>query len=484
MKKFLLYATLLIIILIIGFFAIDYYVAKKVKNSLDKQSSISYKELNINTFFGSLSLEDFHFDDDFQNVKVKKCDVSIDIFDYLMQDEIKIESITAENLDLNLNQSKDDKNESSFDIDTLNIDKIHLKNAKLSLRNKSEKLLDITKLNIQADNISWPLADDYLWLKNSNLKVDAVEFRYELDELHFLKTDNFTFDKKTLSCTNFTIQPKYSKSDYIDYIKTEKDRIQLKTSSLAINNLYLSKEKNKKLRLHIPQMQINDSDLNIYRDKTIADDHSIKPLYSQALRELGFQVQVDTFSLSSLDLTYQEFINKNKKACEIKFNSIKGQVTNLHNSINANQPEIKAGFQGKFTPNSMIDFRLNFVPDHERFYISTFLKNIEDQAVNGFFEPAMNLKMDGRIDEIKTSISANNSTMSGDFKLTYDKLKIDVLQQDGSKNGFLSTVGNIFVKNNDVKETIKINDLKRDKTKSLWNYIWSFHLEGLKKVML
>ena len=484
MKKFLLYTTLLIIILFIGFFAIDYYVGKKVKNSLDKQSSISYKELKVNTFLGSLSLEDFHFDNDFQNIKVKKCDVSIDIFAYITQDEIKIENITAENLDLNLNQSKDDKNESSFDIDTLNIDEIHLKNAKLSLKDNSEKLLEITKLNLQADNISWPLADDYKWLKNSNLKVDAVEFHYEMDKLHYLKTDNFTFDKKTLTCTNLTIQPKYSKSDYIDHIKTEKDRIQLKTSSLAINNFDLSKGKNKKLRLHIPQMQINDSDLNIYRDKTIADDHSFKPLYSQALRELGFQLQVDTLSLSSLNLTYQELINKNEKACEIKFNSINGQVTNLHNSINAPQPEIKADFQGKFTPNSMIDFRLSFVPDHERFYISTFLKNIEDHAVNGFFEPAMNLKMKGRIDEIKTSISANNSTMSGDFKLTYDNLKIDVLQKDGSKNGFLSTVGNLFVKNNDVKETININDLKRDKTKSLWNYIWSFHLEGLKKVML
>ena len=123
----------------------------------------------------------------------------------------------------------------------------------------------------------------------------------------------------------------------------------------------------------------------------------------------------------------------------------------------------------------MIDFRMSFVPDHERFYVSTFLKNVKDQSVNGFFKPALNLKMNGQIDEIKTSISANNTTMSGDFNMAYDNLKIDVLKKDGSKNGFLSTVGNIFVKNNDVKEKVKIDNLKRDKTKSFWNYIWSFH---------
>ena len=484
MKKFLLYSILLILVLIIGFFATDYYVAKKVKSFLDEQEVLSYKELNVNTFSGNLSLEDFHFDDDHQNIKIKEFDLSIDVFAYLTEDKIKIESIRAENVDLNLTQSTENENEPSVDFDTLNIDKIHLKNAKLSLKDKSKELLEITKLNLQANDISWPLANEYQWIKNSNLKVDAGALRYDLDDLHFLKSDNFTYDKTSLSFTDFAIQPKYSKSDYVNHIKTEKDLINLKTSSLAITDFDLKKGKNEKLRLHIPQVQISDSNLDIYRDKTIADDHSVKPLYSKALRELGFQLRVDTLSLSSLDLTYQELLDKNEQACKIKFNSIKGQVTNLHNSIGAKNPEIKVGFKGKFTANSMIDFRMSFVPDHERFYVSTFLKKIKDQSVNGFFKPALNLKMNGQIDEIKTSISGNNTTMSGDFNMAYDNLKIDVLKKDGSKNGFLSTVGNIFVKNNDVKEKVKIDNLKRDKTKSFWNYVWSFHREGLKKVML
>ena len=109
---------------------------------------------------------------------------------------------------------------------------------------------------------------------------------------------------------------------------------------------------------------------------------------------------------------------------------------------------------------------------------------MEDQAVNAFFKPAMNLKMDGKIDEIQTSFSGNNSTMSGDFTMAYDNLKIDILKKDGTKNDFVSFVGNIFVENNDKKEAVKVDNLKRDKTKSFWNYIWSFHREGLKKAML
>ena len=267
MKKFLLYSILLILVLIVGFFATDYYVAKKVKNFLDEQASISYKELNVNTFSGKLSLEGFHFDDDIQDIKVKELEVSVDIFAYLKNDEIKIESIRAENVDLNLTQSNDDENEPSVDIDTLNINKIYLKNANLSLSDKSKELLAISELNLQANDVSWPLANDYQWIKNSSLKVDAGALRYDLDDLHFLKSDNFTFDKTSLSFTDFAIQPKYSKSDYIDHIKTEKDLINLKTSSLVITDFDLAKEKDEKLRLHIPQVKISDSDLEYIETK-------------------------------------------------------------------------------------------------------------------------------------------------------------------------------------------------------------------------
>ena len=484
MKKIIGYPILILLILMLGFYISNYFATKRVKDWLADNSSISYEKLNINIFSGNLKLDDFHFKDKRQKIKVVDLNLSVDIFTYLTNDKINIKSIDAENVDLNLTQTTENENDRSVDFDTINIDKIHFKNVKLSLKEKSEAFLKISDLNFKAKNISWPFADDYQWIKNSSIKVDAGALRYDLDDLHFLKSDNVTFDKNTLSFTNFAIQPTYSKSDYIDHIKTEKDLINLKTSSLAIADLDLTKQKDEKLRLHISEVQISDSDLNIYRDKTIADDHSIKPLYSQALREIGFQLQVDMLSLSSLDLTYQELMQKNEKPANLTFNSIKGQITNLHNQMETKNPEIKAGFQGKFSPNSKIDLRLSFVPDHERFYVSTYLNKIKDQSVNSFFEPAMNLKMDGQIYEIKTSISANNTKMSGDFNMAYDNLKIDVLKKDGSKNGFLSTVGNIFVKNNDVKETVKINNLKRDKTKSFWNYIWSFHREGLKKVML
>jgi hypothetical protein len=127
---------------------------------------------------------------------------------------------------------------------------------------------------------------------------------------------------------------------------------------------------------------------------------------------------------------------------------------------------------------------LSFVPDHEDFFLSTLLKRVEDKSVNGFFAPAMRMELDGTINQIQTSFSGNNTQMNGDFQIAYKKLKLNILNKDGGKNNFASLLSNVFIKNKDVNTTYKLKEIERDNTKSFWNYVWTFHLEGLKKSLL
>jgi hypothetical protein len=74
--------------------------------------------------------------------------------------------------------------------------------------------------------------------------------------------------------------------------------------------------------------------------------------------------------------------------------------------------------------------------------------------------------------------------MNGDFQIAYKKLKLNILNKDGGKNNFASLLSNVFIRNKDVNTTYNLKEIERDNTKSFWNYVWTFHLEGLKKSLL
>jgi len=304
-----------------------------------------------------------------------------------------------------------------------------------------------------------------------------------MNTLHDLTSEVFTYSDQSLSFTNFSIEPNFTKSEYVKHVETEKDLMNMKSKLLKISGFGLQK-KDSLLHVVSNKIQIDSTNFNIYRDKTIADDTSYKALYSKALRELNFQLSVDSLMISEMELTYQELLDVDRKAGEIKFNAVQAQVLNIHNSINAEQPDIKVEAKAKFTEGSEIVFNFNFVPDHDQFYVSTYLKQIEDKSINGFFAPAMRMEMEGTINEIKTSSTGNNTEMNGDFSIAYEKLKLNILKKDGSKNNFASLLSNAIVRNKDVDNQYELEKVKRDQTKSFWNYVWTFHLQGLKKSLL
>ncbi|MFO7744459.1 MAG: hypothetical protein R6V36_03635 [Psychroflexus sp.] len=483
MKTYIRFTLAILLMLIVGFFVTNFFVSKKVKTLLTEEKSLSFSGFDVNAFTGNLSLKDVKFDDVSNTIKIKEIDINVDILHYFLNEEIIIESIDAEELDLKLISSSDSKTKEGRKLKIVRIEKIKLKDANLIYDNKNKTVFELFKLNLKAENVTWPLDKNYKWLENETIAIDAKKLRYTMDTLHDLTSEAFQFSKHLLTFTDFSIKPKFTKSDYVNHIKKEKDLLNMKSKILKITGIGLQK-KDSLLHVTSNKIQIDSTDFNIYRDKTIADDTSYKALYSKSLRELDFQLSIDSLMISKLDLTYQELLNNDRKASEIKFNAIEARVLNIHNSLNAKRPDIKVEAKAKFSEGSEIIFNYNFVPDHEQFYVSTDLKQIEDKSINGFFAPAMRMEMDGTINEIRTSIAGSNTEMNGDFTIAYEKLKLNILKKDGSKNNFASLISNAILRNKDVYNQYKLEKVKRDRTKSFWNYVWTFHLQGLKKSLL
>jgi hypothetical protein len=485
MKTFLRLSLVVLLLTITGFFSANFYISQKIQALLGQEPGISFSTLSVNSFTGNLNLKDFRLEESSKTLIIGKVDLNVAILHYLINKEIRVEFIRAENIDLkaNLSPERSGNSRKAINLDIVSIEEVDLKALNIELIEKNNIVFETHHLNIAARDLSWPLDEGYDWLNNENLNIEAEAMSYDLDDLHLLTSERFAYSNQTAEFSKFKIEPKFSRADYIHHIKIEKDLIDFEAETLSISDPKCSK-KDGVYRLMAKKIHIDSSISSIYRDKTIADDTSIKPLYSESLRNLDFKIKVDSVVLSNSKLSYLELMKKNQSPGEIEFNFIDGYVANLHNFLEQEHPEIKTEIKAKFTEESDIYFNLSLVPDHENFQLSTTIKKAEDRSVNGFFAPAMRMKLDGRIDNIETSFRGDNSEMNGDFSMAYEKLKLNILRKDGSKNNFASLLSNVFVNNRNVNKKLQLEGIKRDPTKSFWNYVWTFHLNGLKKSLL
>ncbi|SDG63821.1 AsmA family protein [Psychroflexus sediminis] len=483
MKTFFRYTFILMLCLLLGIIISNFFVSKKIKILISEETALSYSSLSVNIFTGNLTLKQVRFNEAGQEIRIEKIRLNAEIIPYITEGKISIESIETKGLNLKIYADSSLENRTFKKSILLNIGRLHLEDSKITVENDGQTKFEIAQLNLKAENIKWPLDKTYEWLSNESLEIEAKNLKYSIDTLHDFKTESLDFSNKSLRLSEVSVEPKFTKSEYIHHIQTEKDWMNLKSKFLKISGIELL-EKEDLLYVFSDKIQVDTTDFHIYRDKTIADDTSYKPLYSQALRDLDFQLKVDSLLFSELDLTYQELVDQRKKPGEIKFNSIHGHISNIHNSLNAKQPDIKVAAKAKFSQNSEILFHLNFVPDHEQFYVSTYLAQIEDNSINSFFGPNMQMELDGKIKEIRTAIYGNNTEMNGEFSMAYDKLKLDILNKNGSKNSFASLLSNALIKNKNVDKTHTLSDIERNNTKSFWNYVMIFHSQGLKNSLL
>jgi hypothetical protein len=440
----------------------------------------------VNILKGSLELEEFKFHDSIKDIQADYIYLNVDVLHYTLEKEIKIENLNVEGLNLKydntLAEVKNNKNTLNT-VSPIEIEAIKISLSTIEYTTAKGKILRINEIDLATKDVQWPLDKNFDWLMNKSFNIKAKDLTYDLDNLHDLNIDDLSFENRKVDFKNFKIKPKYTQQSYIEHIKVEKDLMALDAKTISLEGLELGKNEDK-LQLSLSRILVDSTYLSIYRDKNIADDLSYKPLYSESLRGLGFDLKVDSVLISKASINYQELLHKDRPPGEISFESVDAQIINLHNDINKENSEIKVIASGKLSKQSQILFNMSLKPSQERFEVSTLIKDVKDSSVNTFFAPAMRMKFDGKINRIETTFTGTNSEANGQFRMVYKDLKLKILNKNGGENHFASLLSNVFVNNKDVDKTFKIDKMKRDKTKSFWNYLWSFHLEGLKRSLL
>lgn len=108
--------------------------------------------------------------------------------------------------------------------------------------------------------------------------------------------------------------------------------------------------------------------------------------------------------------------------------------------------------------------------------------------INYFTRPTINVELNGEVKKAYFDIEGNHTSSQIDFKITYDDLKVTIVDNGKRKKKILSTLTNILIKKDSKNEVTNYREVQshvvRNKDKSFFNYLWINLEEGLKQTML
>lgn len=498
MKKLLRPISIISLLLIIGYIILHFVVRNKVKSFLEEQkeeNKLSYSDYSINLINGSASIDSVSVEineDKFSAEKIKLKRVGY--LAYLFKDKISVNELSVEKPTIELQQNKQEKEEESdaddsFDKD-IKIKSFSIAQADLSLLNGEHEQLRLKNYNLKLSGIkvTEESLENKLPFSYESYTINGGALNYHANQLQTVRWDSIALDTKNALVQQIQLLPNYTREDYVEVIDHEDDLMNIELSELLIDNYDFDLEEE---RFSSSRVDLKDVNANIYRDKTVEDDTTRKKLYSAMLRDLSFDLTVDTLEVDNADLTYEEVQENTEKVGKVFFKQMNVLGTNITNVDMESDafPETNIDITTQFMGTSPLDvnwrFKINDPKDN--FRITGHSVDIPPKAMNGFFEAALNLKAKGEgINQLDFDFKGNDSSADGIYKMVFDDLEVEELKDEKALDKVLSAVANIFMKKERTEndEKVEIEDVERDDTRSFWNYLWKCVAKGLEKSLI
>ncbi|WP_312074998.1 hypothetical protein [Chryseobacterium sp.] len=366
--------------------------------------------------------------------------------------------------------------------------KINLKNSDFTL-NKANQPLSFKQLSAQIDNLEiLPKSDNSgLAFNVKNYNLSSGNFSYKT-KFYLMSVATLTVAKNKAVINNFAMKPLVSRAQFIKMIPVESDLYDLKFAQISANGNWDFFSENKSI--HANSVTILNANANIFRSKIPADDPKIKPLYSKMLRSIKIPMFIDHLYLKNSYLEYEEDTKKSDGPGKLTFSNFNMHVQNLNSAKMKGKPtEVKIKIDCSFLNASPLSVNWNFntTDQGDHFRIAGRATGIPATSLNAFIVPYMNVSATGRIQEMLFDFKGNPKGLGGTFNLKHKDLKIAVLDKETKeKKNVLSAVVNVFIKSTSDKfpESVVVEGIERDPTKSFFNMFWKGVEDGLKKTLI
>lgn len=487
---------------------IDKQLPKIINRENDSKYFITYKNIDVSLWSSNIvakgivvvpkeALKDsINKSGIYANVEAIKV-TDFKIWDMVFNDKIKARRITIEKPQIILYR-KDKKatiKESvvgPFD-KIISVSDIDLKNGDVKIiETKTNKaVLSVQNISVLLDGIviTESVLNDKIPFQFRDYTLSCDSLYYHPNEVYHLKAKKIKGTKSSLRISAFELLPSYSRKQFVASIAKEKDLNTIRCKSIAIGKMNWG-FKNDDFFFHTQILKLDQVAANIYRSKVPADDLSKKPLYNKLLRELQFDLKVDTLKLRNSMVEYEEEKSFEFGAGKVSFHKFNAVVTNINSGFKKTTlPDVKIKVNCKFMNAAPldVDWTFNVMDKSDGFSIKGVMTHLDAENMARFTKPYMNVSVTGVLDKVRFNFNGNDRTSSGVFAVEYDDLKLTVYQKDDreKKNKFLTFVAKVFVKK-DTKERLKQADIdiERIPEKSFYNLLWRSVAEGLKKILI
>ncbi|MCI3937535.1 hypothetical protein MQX03_10000 [Chryseobacterium aahli] len=368
----------------------------------------------------------------------------------------------------------------------------------------------IKNVNLKNSNITYDKANQPLTFNDLNASIKDIELSekpkngglavkikdYTLTTKNFAYKTKFynmtvaalAFDKNKIKLDQFAMKPLVSRAQFIRMIPVESDLYDLKANQVNFVGEWDFFSENQ--FLHATNVTILSANANIFRSKIPADDPKEKLLYSRLLRTIKIPMLIDQLQLKNSVLEYEEDTPKSSGPGKLTFTNFNMNVKNLNSAKMKGKPtQVDIKIDCTFMESSLlsVNWGFNTADQSDRFTIAGKLNNIPAVALNAFVVPYMSVTATGTIQEMLFNFKGNPKGIGGTFNLKHKDLKVSILDKDSKKKkGVLSAVVNIFVKSDSGKfpESVTVENVERDPTKSFFNLFWKGIEDGLKKTLI
>ncbi|HLS30301.1 MAG TPA: hypothetical protein VK021_05560 [Flavobacteriaceae bacterium] len=503
MKKFIRVLLIVVLIIVLGIFSVQFFVDKKINTALknmENKGEITYKDYNLNLFAADFSIDSLTYFSGDNSFFVEKLKIhNIGLTEYVANKNINVGNLKLKKPTVTLiKKTKMKSAQKNKDFKVFNksilVDDIEIEKAtliykedtltKLKLKNYN---IGLRKIKVDSQSLKKTIPFEY-----DHYNISGGKLYYLLNNLQTFTTESVNIKQDEVVLSNLRLIPNYSRKEYVKVIPYEKDLMDLKMGSLTFHNYKFDLDAKRNL-LDIHKVKMDNIDFDIYRNKLVRDDPRKKKMYSGMLRDLPFDLNIDSLQVRNADLTYEEVQEKTEKTGKVFFTKMNVEVNSLTN-LNMQRkdfPEtvvdIDCQLMGQAPLNVSWTFKVNQPEDN--FQIKGKGLNIPPKSLNSFFEPAFNMNASGEnIKAIYFNFYGDKLTAQGEYHMVYDDLKIEVLKKnkDQQKNKLLSFFANLFVnhKNDSGDKVIEVSDVQRNPTRSFWNYFWKCIFEGLRKTLI
>lgn len=367
------------------------------------------------------------------------------------------------------------------------IKNVELKNSNLTVDNQDQPLV-FKDLNANIENVvvNETTIKDKLPFKTGNYSLTTRNFNYKT-KFYNLSASLLKLNRNVVQVSDFVVKPTVSRAQFIRMISTEKDLYDVKVSQIEAKGKWDLVSDNK--FLDITNVTLNKLDANIFRSKIPKDDLSEKPMYSELLRSIKFPMFVNNLDIKNSLLVYEEDTKKSDGPGKLTFSNFNLNVKNLNSGKMKGKPtQVPITISCQFMNASPMKVNWSFdtANMNDAFAISGNISDLPASRINPFIEPYLKVRATGLISDLIFDFKGTKRGIYGNMKMVNKDLKISVLKQTGEKDKILSAIANVFVRTDSGKypESVEVEEVERDNTKSFFNLFWRGIEQGLKKTLI